>query len=283
MAKGKGRAAANPEAAIGAAMLDKLALLRADGGNYPLTLGDLARAAAPDARAQQVLAAARKRSFSSRAIVARAGRIDAPVAAFEDLGRLAGAAITLEFALRSMRTETIHARTVSDLGSRLTSTAKFKDVFKRLVSEQVAREQTPATVGWIVDRRPKLFLLEEIRPQSLRHCLMAEKAVSTASDQQPPLAAPSVGAADFAGRFEEAFDQLDRQKGSHNFVSLLDLRRRLAEFPRDTFDAGLVRLRIDGRFTLSGAESRYGIRQEEREAGLEEAGTLLLHVSRKVP
>ncbi|NUQ64187.1 MAG: hypothetical protein HUU20_17085 [Pirellulales bacterium] len=285
MAGGKEKVDARA-AGLGEAMLEKLRSLRETGDvKYPLTLVELASLAAPGARAPQVLAAVRKKAFSSRAIVAKAGRIDAPVAAREDLELLAGSALTLEFALRARRTETIHARTVADLGGWLTSAAKFKELFKRTVKEQVEREQTPPTVAWIVDRKPKLFLLEEIRPRLVRERLVPGEAITAAEQPRAPAtaAAPVRAEEDFAARFEEAFDQLDRRKGSHNFVSLVDLRRWFAGLPREQFDAGLRQLRIDGRFTLSAAESVYGIRPEQREAGLEEGGALLLHVSRKTP
>lgn len=285
MSRNTDQTAARSEAALGAAMLETLQAQRGHG-QYPLTLAELARLTAPDTRPQQALAAVRKRLFSSGAIVARAGRIDAPVAAIEDLELLAGSAITLEFALRSMQTASMRARTVADLGSRLTSTAKFKDVFKRAVNEQVEREQTPPGVGWIVDRKPKLFLLEEIRPRWLRQRLTAGND-GKAALRQPAVPAEATASAekpeDFAICFEKAFDQLDRQKGSHNFVSLLDLRRRLSDIPRHRFDTGLHQLRIAGRFTLSAAESVSGIPVEQREAGIEEAGSLLLHVSRRAP
>jgi hypothetical protein len=50
---------------------------------------------------------------------------------------------------------------------------------------------------------------------------------------------------------------------------------------RDEFDAGLRELRLAGRYSISAAESVFGIRPEDREAGIEEAGMLLLNVSRK--
>jgi hypothetical protein len=90
-------------------------------------------------------------------------------------------------------------------------------------------------------------------------------------------------AEDFAAAFEAAFGRLDRQEGSHNFVSLVDLRRALDAWPREAFDRGLRGLRVDGRFDLAGAENLGGLRAEEREAGILEAGSLLLYVSRKQP
>ncbi len=88
-------------------------------------------------------------------------------------------------------------------------------------------------------------------------------------------------ARDFAAAFDLAFDQIDRQKGSHNFVSLVDLRRTMEGWPRAEFDRNLRDLRIAGRLELAGAESPGGLLPEERQAGIEEAGSLLLYVSRR--
>jgi hypothetical protein len=88
--------------------------------------------------------------------------------------------------------------------------------------------------------------------------------------------------ADFAGAFDEAFNDIDRRKGSHNFAHLLDLRRALP-LARDQFEAGLRELRVAGRYTLSAAEGRHGITPEERAAGIVEDGSLLLYVSRRTP
>ncbi|MCR4412994.1 MAG: hypothetical protein NUV77_11295 [Thermoguttaceae bacterium] len=87
--------------------------------------------------------------------------------------------------------------------------------------------------------------------------------------------------ADFASRFDAAFARIDRQRGSHNFVSLVELRRALADVARADFDQGMRDLRMAGRYELSGAESLGGLRPEEREAAILEAGNLLLYVSRR--
>ena len=59
------------------------------------------------------------------------------------------------------------------------------------------------------------------------------------------------------------------------------LREALADTPREQFDKELRQLRVAGRYGLSGAESRWGISQAEREAGIHEAGSLLMLVSRR--
>jgi hypothetical protein len=69
---------------------------------------------------------------------------------------------------------------------------------------------------------------------------------------KPPALAPPQ---DFARLFEEAFDRFDRERGSHNLVSLVGLRRALP-VGRAAFDAELQRLRRAGRYSLSAAEGR---------------------------
>jgi hypothetical protein len=87
--------------------------------------------------------------------------------------------------------------------------------------------------------------------------------------------------ADFAQRFENAFTRLDNDRGAANFVSLVELRRALP-VKRAIFDAGLEELRRTGRYTLTGAEGRHGVSDEEREAAVREDGALLLYVSRRL-
>jgi len=118
-------------------------------------------------------------------------------------------------------------------------------------------------------------------------------AVELLGVKPPDLAARSAAAradawsaaaarADFAAAFDAAFHELDRQRGSHNFLSLVDLRQALARFSREQFDHGLRDLRAAGLYGLSAAEGIHGIRPEDRDAGIEEAGTLLVYVSKKV-
>ena len=85
---------------------------------------------------------------------------------------------------------------------------------------------------------------------------------------------------DFVHLFDETFARLDRERGGHNHVSLVDLRRALA-LDRPAFDAVLQDLRRSARYTLSAAEGRHGLHAEEQEAGIHEDGALLLFVSRR--
>ena len=272
-------------------MLSVLRSERAAGGRaYPIVLETLGRLADPQARPQQILKAAAKRSFTTQVVAARIRQLDAPVALLEDLVVLAGSPLVLELALRSKRTNTIHAHTVAQLAQRLTG--KLQQPFKQVVGRQVETGQLPPEVGWISDRRPKLFLIEDLQPQSLRRRLQgpasgappaASVPVSVPAERGAETAGIPAVARDFAARFEAAFDELDRQKGSHNFVSLVDLRRAIPDVSREQFDTGLRQLRLAGRFSLSAAESVHGILPEQRRASIEEAGTLLLYLSRRAP
>jgi hypothetical protein len=57
--------------------------------------------------------------------------------------------------------------------------------------------------------------------------------------------------------------------------------RQQVPVEREHFDEELNRLRRANRYTLSAAESRHGVSEEEREAGIVEHGSLLLFVSRR--
>ncbi len=92
--------------------------------------------------------------------------------------------------------------------------------------------------------------------------------------------APSAAVGDFARAFDEAFARLDRERGSNNFVSLVDLRAALPAFPRAAFDAALHELRVARRYVLNSAEHSEGLGPDQREAAIREEGEFLLHVSR---
>ena len=87
---------------------------------------------------------------------------------------------------------------------------------------------------------------------------------------------------DFVQAFRAAFEILDRRNGSTNFVKLADLRDALSEFSREEFDAGLRQLRMEGIFSLDSHEGLHGsLSDDEREAGVREAGSLLVYASRR--
>ncbi|WP_437926816.1 hypothetical protein WMF37_48585 [Sorangium sp. So ce291] len=94
-----------------------------------------------------------------------------------------------------------------------------------------------------------------------------------------PAAAP---AASFAERFDAAFTALDRDAGGHNYVTLRALRAALPDVPRAVFDAELAALRRQRRYSLDPSDGRHHqMADAEREAGIMEAGNLLVYVARR--
>ena len=178
----------------------------------------------------------------------------------------------LEHALKAVRKPDHQAVPLTDLKKKIAK--PLQAAFEAAVVARVAAGAPPSpAVGRLyVKKKPHFFLLCDV-------------GVSAAGGGRQP---PDEGAdaprpptpVDFAALFDAAFDRLDRQKGSHNLVSLLDLRPAVAA-GRAAFDAGLQQLRRAGRYTLSTAEGRHGVSPEERTAGLVEEGALLLFVSKK--
>lgn len=235
----------------------------------PLTLAQLARLADATAGPRTILAAVhpQRKAFSQHAVAARKD-LQAPAALLEDLPWLAASPSLLEFLLQTARTPSNHALTAAELKAKATS--KLQKPFQEALTRQVQDETLPPTVGWVLSKNSrKLFLLADLHTGCRPRKAWIE-------ERRP------AGPVDFGPAFEQAFQQLDRQAGGHNFVSLVDLRQALP-LDRATFDAQLRQLRLAGRYTLSAAEGRHGLGPEEQEAGITEDGTLLLYVSRKSP
>lgn len=295
MAKGKTKAPPkkNPAAELAQKLLDVLQSQRLAGAPvYPLTLDRAAEQADPQADLKTILSAVGRKEFKAVAIVAKAKSarftaeqaVRVPVALLEDVDQLAAAPATLELALRVKWNKKVHAFDVTALAAAVST--KLRPAFKAVWNRRVEAGELPSGVGFIRIRTPKLFRLDDLQPESLRKNVAAGRDEPMARRVEPqPLVAsapPTTEAPfDFPARFDEAFRQIDYRKGGHNFVSLVELRQSLASLPRGVFDAGLRQLRLAGRYTLSAAESVQGIRPEERAAGIEEAGSLLLYASRK--
>jgi hypothetical protein len=253
-------------------MVRVLQSLRSSGPNsYPLSLRRLAELSDATAPARMILSAAspQQKAFRQYALAARKD-LDAPVALKEDVHLLAASALLLEFAFQVTRTEGTHAFTVPGLKKKLTS--DLQKPFQEALTRRLDGDTLPGSVGWILIKgKRNLILLNDLHTSRAAPALKAELP-----------AVPPQPAQDFGTMFDDAFRQLDREAGDHNFVSLVDLRRRLSAGPAQ-FDAELRKLRLAGLYTLSAAEGRHGLSPEERAAGIQEDGTLLLYVSRKTP
>jgi hypothetical protein len=235
-----------------------------DAGAYPVPLDRLVEmaGAAPAALVKKALAA---EPFRSQAVVALARKADAPVALAADRDELAASPLLLQVALNVARTADNQAVGLSDLKKKLVK--PLQQPFEAALVRRITEGALPAGVGCLrIKKKPHLFLLADL----------GAPAPKVTAAPAPPPAPPQ----DFARRFAEAFDRLDRARGSHNLVSLVGLRREVP-VDRDAFDAELQRLRRAGLYSLSAAEGRHGISPEEREAAIPEDGSLLLFVSRR--
>lgn len=254
-----------PEVVLAEHLLQVLeAQSRLGEGAYPLTvhrLLELTDLGAAPALRKKALAA---KAFQERVLLVDKKDMGSPVALADHRARLTSSALFLEYLLRKRRKATEHAFPVDRL---LGKKSELYAPFLEAVSRQIEAGALPPKVGWMwLGKKKQIFFLADIQK--------GREAAEPPPRELPPT--------DFAPAFDEAFAGLNRQQGAHNFVNLVDLRRALP-VDRATFDAGLRRLRLAGRYTLSAAEGRHGITPEEREAAVTEDGTLLLYVSRKSP
>jgi hypothetical protein len=243
-------------------------------------------------------------TLKNRLVVAWNKDLNAPVALAEDLEQLAGMPQLLAYALTNSQKANKRLHSAADLSKKLSGSKKdqrLQQAFAAAVVRQCEADALPPGVGAVMDGQPKFFFLEDLLPESVRRRVVdagsgslsaagvnQQRPSSPAPAQSEPSAHESFTAqagqprfADFARRFEEIFSRLDRQHGGHNFVSLAELRRELNAFSRADFDAHLRRLRVEHRFTLSSAQSKTGLSEDVREAGIPEAGQLLTYVSRR--
>ena len=145
---------------------------------------------------------------------------------------------------------------------------------------EAASNDSPGQVAWVLsDGKPLFFLLENVRPG------FQERTQAKDGHASPPRAIveePQDSDRDFAQAFREAFEQLNRRNGWTNLVKLVELRQALTSFGRYEFDAGLRSLRVAGEFSLESHEGRHeSLTLDERDAGIREAGSLLVYASRR--
>jgi hypothetical protein len=240
---------------------------RRSDGAYPLALERLIGMVMPPPSAAVAKKAQKTPLFQQRMVLAAKKKPDAPVILVEDCGLQAGSRPVLEFVLRASRQMTAEAFAVTALAKKILP--QLRPDFVEAVKQQLNGGSLPSTVGWIWSGKKQLiFLLSDLHGGTPR----------VSPGDAAALALP----ADLVAAIEAAFDRLNRQAGSHNFVNLVDLRKALP-VARESLDGELRRLRLVGRYSLSAAEGRHGLRPEEQDAGILEDGTLLLYLSRKTP
>jgi len=263
-----------PEELLAQKLLAALEAQRRLGGEaYPVPLRQLIEQTTPAARPALVKKALAQPALQGKLALVDAKNFDAPLALAADRAQLISSDLLLEFLLRTKRKSTEQAFPVEGL---LAKKSDLYQLFLEAVHRRIDANLLPPALGWMwIGKKKQVFFLENVHRGHGRE----ERDVAPT----PAPATPARGAPmDFGQSFDEAFSQLDRHKGGHNFVSLVDLRQRLA-VARDVFDNELRKLRIAGRYTLSAAEGRHGMLPEERDAGIVENGTLLLYASRRTP
>jgi hypothetical protein len=236
---------------------------------YPLPLDRLYEMTDATATAKVRKQALGKEPFRAQAMLALPKRADSLVALAADRARLLASPHLLQSVLTAARTPDNQAVAATDLVKKLPKNlhGDFRAVLNRRMSERAL----PDGIGLLYSKKkPLLFLLADLNaapspsppePMELKQESFTQKI-------------------DFIPLFEKAFAHLDRERGGHNHVSLVELRRAVP-VERAAFDAGLQQLRRAGRYSLSAAEGRHGLRDEEQEAGIHEDGSLLLFVSRR--
>ncbi|MBI1918066.1 MAG: hypothetical protein HYS12_25520 [Planctomycetes bacterium] len=277
------RTALAPEASfvLAAKLLDDLRGRRERGRLYPVPLSEMVREVQPGAAQTLIDRAVADKTFKKQAVVAMAKQAGAPAVLKGDEHILAASPLLLEFVLSITHSESNQAIPVTDLKKKVSK--DLQRPFESAVQDALTGFALPAGVGALrIKKKDHLFLMRDVNaagplpredlPVAATPTTLAPPSEERAGDGRPAL--------DFGTAFDEAFTRLDQQRGSPNFVSLVDLRRELP-VDRDTFDRELRDLRRAGLFSLNAAEGREGLTHEEQAAAIREEGTLLLFVARK--
>lgn len=253
-----------PEEVLAQRWLDQLGRSREDGA-YPITWGELQRRVETSSPAVVKKALALPR-FKNAVLFGMKAQAGAPIAFEEDAERLAISDLLLLEAIRQARTGTHHAINMADLKKKVTRPVQSS--FAHSLVRRWEDAVLPPGVGGILQKKaPVFFLLEDlVRGTGLN---------GHSEAKQRPVTQEAAGDA-----FDAAFQEADRERGGHNFVSLVDLRRRLAMESSD-FNRLLHEVRSAGKYTLSAAEGRHGLTAEELDAGIREDGSYLLYVSKR--
>jgi hypothetical protein len=256
-----------PDARLADDLVNVLRAQRQLGGeSYPLTLGRLVELTRPGADTALLKKALARREFQDAVVLALPtpkAPLQSPAALAEDADRLAASPLLLETLVRAARTDTNHVCASADLKKKIAP--PLQRAFAENVARLVETRSLPPAVGCLLQKgKPLLFLTADV-----------------GTTPPPPHLEAARSATDFASAFDDAFRRLEQRQRTPNWASLVDLRRELP-FDRAAFDAGLHELRRAGRYSLSGADGRHGLGEEERQAGINEGGTLLLYVSRRL-
>jgi hypothetical protein len=277
-----------PELVLPARLLTALQVRKDRGGNaYPPTLRQLTEDLAPVAP-QTIGKVLAERAVKVQVVTAPPGP-EALIALAADVAVLADSPALLTAALKAARNADNQALPPAALKKVVGKTVRT--AFERSLHGRLDGGTLPDGVGCVrVKKTPHLFLWEDIAaaPQVRAGVSQTGRAEGVSPPRESLVPGDSLGGltpparldVDVVPLFDDAFARLDRARGGHNLVSLVELRRALP-LERSLFDQHLHRLRREGKFSLGAAEGRHGLTDEERQAGIVEDGTLLLFVSRR--
>ncbi len=152
--------------------------------------------------------------------------------------------------------------------------------FTRVVDQMAS--QCPEGFGVVrLGKKSILFRLRDVPGGSWSHqpsAVSDQPAQSGSPLPARPTEPQRADEASFERAFQEAFGRLDANDGGYNFVKILHLRSALPQYTRMEFDAGLHGLRLARRFSLVSSEGNaITLTDQEREAGILEAGTRLVY------
>lgn len=259
-----------PALALAEKLVQILRDARTRGEGYPLALQEVVNRAVPGVDPALLKKAFNEKVFKDEVVLAVAKSPDTPTALKGDEDRLVGSPVLIEHLLTAARTDSNQAIPATDLTKKVAK--PLQGPFAAALKARLAGRSLPAGIGLLhIKKKEHLFLLGDV---------IAAAGLQPRSQESAGSKPAATDVPDFAAAFEDAYARLDREKGGHDFVSLVDLRRALP-FDRETFDGELRKLRRAGLYTLSTAEARHGLTPEEQEAAIREEGTLLLSVSRK--
>lgn len=245
------------------------------GTSYPPTLARLAELVGDPLAA--VSKALSHKDVKARVLLsgdAKAAKV-APEATLvllaEDIEAIARADRLLEFQLHAARTLEEPAVDAARLGKSLP--LALRRAFKAALEQRLEERRMPRGIGALRGKQPLVFLVADAILPPPDPPARGSEAASARSGK---------GTEPFAARFDAAFAALDRASGGQNYVTLHALRGALADVPRATFDGELSALRRQRRYSLDPSDGRHHqMTEAERDAGIMEAGSLLVYVARR--
>ena len=284
-AEKKGRKA-DPGVALKLAELATRAFAAVSEPHPPTTMADLAErlGVAPNhelARALDLPKFKSKGAYCFVPTVAKGKALsavpEAPVYLTSQLDRPEVLGHILEFTLSHAKNSTDHAFSAAELEKKIRGSAGA--LVRKALEQRLRNGALPPRLGAIRRKTTVVFRLEDLVTGSAP-ARAPRSEIGRSQFETEPVVRRELKP-DFRTQFDAAFERLDQEGRNLNFVKLLALRKALPQFERASFDEGLRQLRIEGRYDLNSSEGTHGqLTDEERQAGIVEAGSRLVYCQR---